>query len=140
MHQIFLGKTGPVAALFAVSLLAACQSLGVAQVFTPTATEYDGAWIGDMAVTFRKPECRITRGGLRVKIEGGKMDGVARFTSNASEVSGLIAEDGSLKYAFLRGRFEKDDVDLIGTFGEREATGTWANELCRGEWTLRKAR
>lgn len=140
MRQIFRGKAGPMAALLAISLLAACQSLGVAQVFTPTSTSYDGTWIGDMSVSFRTTECRITRGGLRVKIDGGKMSGLARFTANASEVNGLIAEDGSLKFGFLRGRFEKDDVELEGNFDEREASGTWANKVCRGQWKLRKAR
>jgi hypothetical protein len=140
MRRLFRGKTGLAAAVLAATLLGGCRDLAVLEAFTPTATKYDGAWIGEMSVGLRQQECTLTRAGMRVRVEGGKLDGTARFASGIGEITGLIGEDGALRYADMRSQFAKNDAEFEGTFGDREASGTWANKVCRGQWVLRKAR
>lgn len=132
--------TARIAALIALGALAACDSVTGAKMFNKSTTAYDGAWIGVMTVGYRLQECRLTRGGLRVRIVDGQMDGQARFATTAGEITGLVTEDGTLAWAGLRGQYEKDDVEFVGQFSEQTAEGTWSNKVCNGEWSLRKAR
>jgi hypothetical protein len=122
-----------------LALLAACDSVTGARMFTPESTVYDGAWVGTMNVAIREQSCRLTRGGLRVRIEGGRMDGIARFQVTQGDFTGVVGEDGAVR-AELRGRYAKDDVQFTGTLGEQTGAGEWRNEVCGGEWELRKAR
>ncbi|MDW3207142.1 MAG: hypothetical protein R8L07_16505 [Alphaproteobacteria bacterium] len=136
------GRKIGLAALGLAGLLAlsACDSVQGARLFTPTSTKYDGAWIGLMTLGLRQPECRLRRGGLRIRIEGGQMKGQARFDTTAGEFEGVVDEDGTIRYATLTGQYAKDDVEFTGTFGEDSAKGVWQNKVCRGEWSLKKAR
>lgn len=132
--------TSKLFALSALVALSACDTVQGARLFTPESSEFDGAWIGRMSVGFHLAECRLQRGGLRVRIEGGRMEGQARFSTTEGEFTGVVDEDGEVRYATLRGQYAKDDVEFIGTFTETEATGTWSSKVCNGEWELRKAR
>lgn len=136
------GRKIGLAALGLAGLLAlsACDSVQGARLFTPTSTKYDGAWIGLMTLGLRQPECRLRRGGLRIRIDGGQMEGQARFDTTAGEFEGVVDEDGTIRYATLTGQYAKDDVEFTGTFGEDSAKGVWQNKVCRGEWSLKKAR
>lgn len=135
-------RTFGLATLGLIGLLAlsACDTVQGAKLFTPTSTQYDGAWIGLMTLGLRQPECRLRRGGLRIRIDGGQMQGQARFDTTAGEFEGVVDKDGSIRYATLTGQYAKDDVEFSGTFSEDTAEGTWQNKVCRGEWTLKKAR
>ncbi|MEQ8831651.1 MAG: hypothetical protein RLW87_17745 [Alphaproteobacteria bacterium] len=136
------GRHYGLAVLGLVGLLAlsACDTVQGAKLFTPTSTKYDGAWIGLMTLGLRQPECRLRRGGLRVRVEGGRMEGVARFDTTEGEFEGVVDQDGSIRYATLTGQYAKDDVEFTGTFGENTAKGIWQNKVCRGEWEMKKAR
>lgn len=128
------------AAILAVTALCACDTVTGATLFNKTTSAYDGAWVGTMTVGYRLAECRLTRGGLRIRIDGGEMEGQARFELTAGEVKGVVAEDGTIAYASLRGQYAKDDVEFQGKFSEKTAEGTWANKVCNGKWELSKAR
>lgn len=127
-------------AVSALVALSACDTVQGARLFTPESTEFDGAWIGRMSIGIHLAECRLQRGGLRVRIDGGRMEGQARFSTTEGEFSGVVDENGEVRYATLRGTYAKDDVEFIGTFTETNASGTWSSKVCHGEWELRKAR
>ena len=125
----------------AVLLIAAgCDRLDGVQLFTPTSTAYDGAWIGDLSVTFRQEECRLSRGGVRLVVEGGRIEGAVRMNNYTARVMGLVQEDGTVRSGTIRGIPGVDEVEFTGTFGETSASGTWEQRRCRGVWDLRKSR
>lgn len=122
-----------------LAVLTGCDGVTGARLFTPESTVYDGAWVGTMNIAVRERTCRLTRGGLRVRIEGGRMSGIARFDTTQGRFTGVVAEDGTVR-ATLDGEYAKDDVRFDGTLEEQSGAGTWRNEVCSGEWELRKAR
>jgi|GEM_PF-959912 len=130
------------ATLMVVSVFAlvSCDTVTGARLFTPETSEFDGAWIGELSVGFRTESCRLTRGGMRVRVEGGQISGQARFDRSSGTLVGVINDDGTIQFAAFTGVWARDDVTLEGSFGNVEATGTWGNEDCNGEWVLRRAR
>jgi len=98
------------------------------------------AWIGDLSVTFRQEECRLSRGGVRVVVEGGRIEGAVRMNNYTARVMGLVQEDGAVRSGTVRGIPGADEVEFTGTFGETSASGTWEQRRCRGVWDLRKSR
>ncbi len=127
-------------ALFMAAAVTSCDTVTGARLFTPTTTEFDGAWIGEMSLGLREESCRLSRGGIRIRVDGGQITGQARFDRVNGDVVGVIGADGVISFATFTGEWTRDDVSIEGVFGENEATGTWGNDVCHGEWVLRRAR
>ena len=140
MQQLRSAVSVSILAVFSVFALVSCDSVTGARLFTPETTEFDGAWIGELTIGIRTESCRLSRGGMRVRVEGGEISGQARFDRLSGEVFGVIDADGTIQYATFTGLWARDDVTLEGVFGATEATGAWGNEDCSGEWVLRRAR
>ncbi|MDF1749857.1 MAG: hypothetical protein P1V34_13380 [Alphaproteobacteria bacterium] len=121
----------------AMVALAACDAT---RLFTPTSTEFDGAWVGQLSVSLRQPECAITRGGLRVKVENGQIYGDVRLAVRRGTFTGVVAEDGTIAGVKLQGVQGAVDAEFTGTFLKNTASGEWTQKYCRGEWELKKLR
>lgn len=140
MNAMPMNAIARTAAVLSLAVLAACDTPTGASLLNEATDAYDGAWIGVMTVGYRLQECRLTRGGLRVRIKDGEMIGQIRFATAAGDIVGLLAKDGTIAYAKLTGQYAKDDIEFVGTFVDKIARGTWSNKVCNGEWELRKAR
>ena len=128
-------------AVGALGFLAACDNARFAQILAPETTVYDGVWVGQLSVVRRNIDCRLTRTGIRAKVEGGVIDGVVRYGSKRGQLVGVLNEDGTVRSLQMAGeRSDLDDLDFEGAFTERDATGEWTHKDCNGEWALRKAR
>jgi hypothetical protein len=125
--------------VFAVALfgLAACDAT---RLFTPTSTEFDGAWVGQLSVSLRTEDCYISRGGLRVKVENGQLYGQVRLTAGRGSFTGTVAKDGTVAGVKLTGVQGAADAEFTGTFQKNTAQGEWTHKFCRGEWELKKLR
>ncbi|MBP5856811.1 hypothetical protein KAJ83_07310 [Marivibrio halodurans] len=131
--------------LAAASLsLAACAALtgctGALKSFGSTSEAFDGAWVGQMNVVSRTRTCIMTRGGIRLTIDGGYMQGNVRQSGGNRRIEGLVQEDGTLSSTTIDAEFDKDTASLTGRFEEMEAEGHWTSEECDGTWSLRKIR
>ena len=132
---------GPaVTALAAALALAGC--VGERIVFGAGSPKYDGAWVGQFSLSVRTEGCRLTRGGLRVTIAEGTLDGKLRQPDRLARFSGVVTEDGTLDGAYIPGEYDSEDADLTGRFDAEagRADGTWQSEYCRGRWNLRRIR
>ncbi len=122
----------------AVIFLAACEKPAF---MTPKATVYDGAWVGSFQMTSGTRECKLKRGGIRLRVEGGELDGRTRVARRNAPFNGFIDEAGQLQKGFVKApEFRKNDVEVVGQFGDRDAEGTWKSRDCKGSWELRKVR
>jgi len=101
---------------------------------------YDGAWVGQFNLSTRTRACNLTRGGIRLTIENGVIDGKVRQPEQTLLMAGYVQKDGTLEGGRTIASFETDNTELIGTFTEREAEGRWTSKLCNGSWNLRKIR
>lgn len=124
-------------ALAALMLMGGCKT---PSLFTPKATVYDGAWVGRFQMTVGTRECTMKRGGVRATVEGGEILGRARIASFSAPMTGFVDEAGQLRDGHVKGEFKKNNAEVIGTFGERKAEGTWKAKHCRGTWELTKVR
>lgn len=104
--------------------------------------EYDGAWVGQFSVSMRTTECRLTRGGLRVRIDQGTLDGKLRQSDGMRRFSGVVVADGTLEDTYIRGQYDVEDAQLTGRFDAEAGTaeGDWQSERCHGRWELRRIR
>lgn len=124
-----------------MSLLAACDNTQIVEIFSPGETIYDGVWVGQLAVVRRNSQCQMTRSGVRTRVESGVINGLVRYGSNRGRLVGVLREDGTVRTLQMAGEFsDSQDIEFEGSFGETEASGTWTQVNCSGEWTLRKAR
>lgn len=121
--------------------LSACDSVPSAStLFAQPSSIYDGAWVGRMSVGIQTPKCTTRRGGIRISVTGGRIDGIVRSDGETSRLSGVIEEDGSLVGGKMAADNARFDVEFVGNFTEKSASGTWKNQYCTGEWELSKAR
>lgn len=133
-------KTAVVAGA-ALMLLTACDNLQLAKLTAPETPAYDGVWVGQLTVLRRTAACRLTRTGIRARLEDGIINGVVRYEGKRGQLVGVLNEDGTVRRMVMAGaKSDFDDLTFEGSFGEREATGDWQHQDCNGEWTLRKAR
>ncbi len=126
-----------IALVVALMGVAACDAT---RLFTPTSTEFDGAWVGQLSVSLRTADCYIARGGLRVKVENGQLYGDLRLPVGRGSFTGTVAEDGTVAGVKLTGVQGATDAEFTGTFQKNTAQGEWTHKYCRGEWDLKKLR
>ncbi|MAO93064.1 MAG: hypothetical protein CMM81_16185 [Rhodospirillales bacterium] len=138
-HQFHSIRQLVVRIILAMALigLAACDAT---RLFTPTSTEFDGAWVGQLSVSLRTEDCYIARGGLRVKVENGQLYGELRLPLGRGNFTGTVAEDGTVAGIKLTGVQGATDAEFTGTFQKNTAQGEWTHKYCRGEWELKKLR
>lgn len=127
--------------LFLLAGLSGCQSLPAAStLFATPSSVFDGAWVGRLSVGIQTPKCNVRRAGIRINVEGGRINGIARSDGKTYVVEGVIEDDGALVGGTMSAETSRNDVELIGTFGEKKASGTWTNQYCNGAWEVSKAR
>lgn len=105
-----------------------------------TSDAFDGAWVGQMNVVTRTRACTLTRGGIRVSIDGGVFDGAVRQATGAADFEGLILENGEVASATIDAQFDKDTAEVTGQFEKDDAEGRWKSQECSGTWNLRRIR
>ncbi|NMM44297.1 hypothetical protein HH303_07395 [Rhodospirillaceae bacterium KN72] len=120
--------------------LAACDSVAGVSMFTPKSTAYDGVWVGQLTVGLKTDKCYVSRGGVRLRIVGGRLNGVVRFQEGEGDISGVLDDKGVVQLVKVNNSYDGTDVALEGQFGESTASGTWNNGFCTGDWELKKAR
>ena len=120
--------------------LAACDSVAGVSMFTPKSTAYDGVWIGQLTVGLKTDKCYVSRGGVRVRVVGGRLNGVVRFQEGEGDISGVLDEQGVVQLVKVNNSYDGTDIALEGQFGGSAASGTWNNGVCTGDWELKKAR
>ena len=122
----------------AMAALPACTE--AVRAIRGSSSAFDGAWVGQLNVVTRTRSCTTTRGGIRVTIDGGVIDGTVRQGDSTPVFQGLILESGELASARIDARYDKDTAELSGRFEGDQAEGRWKNKECSGTWSLRQIR
>ena len=126
--------------LLMVGAVAACDSVAGVSMFTPKSTAYDGVWVGQLTVGLKTDKCYVSRGGLRVRVSDGRLNGVVRFSQGEGDITGVLDDEGVIQLVKLNNTYDSKDITLEGRFDETTASGTWQNDFCTGDWELKKAR
>lgn len=100
-------------------------------------SRFDGVWTGWVRFSIGEDECP-RRASLRAEIKGGGLDAQVRWTNRPSLFNGYI-RDGELRRASFD-RAGSSFAEVEGTFSEREASGVWRSQVCRGTWKMQKIR
>lgn len=122
-----------------VMLVAGCGG-PMGSAFKGEPTPYDGAWVGQFSISVRTYECKLSRGGIRATIEGGRIEGMVRQPGERHKLYGSLDESGTLSDAETYPNYLKEKAFFEGALTETEGEGSWSNEDCKGTWTLRKIR